>query len=261
MCISLLYLVRRRIKVFKKLLRIFLLGIVILNLITPTYIKAYGKFNEGFNENFTVCIDPGHQGKGDPKGEPVAPGSSNKKARVSSGTAGVATKKAEHVVNLEASMILKDLLMQKNYNVVMTRETADVNISNAERAEISNNANADITIRIHCDSINDSGKTGATILVPAKDSQYTKNIYTESNKYAEILKKILQENNIKVNGIFERSDITGFNWSKVPVVILEMGFMSNFNEDKMLSDPNYQKILMESVAKSIDVYSEENYKN
>lgn len=98
---------------FKKLLRIFLLGIVILNLITPTYIKAYGKFNEGFNENFTVCIDPGHQGKGDPKGEAVAPGSSNKKARVSSGTAGVATKKAEHVVNLEASMILKDLLMQK----------------------------------------------------------------------------------------------------------------------------------------------------
>ena len=64
---------------FKKLLRIFLLGIVILNLITPTYIKAYGKFNEEFNENFTVCIDPGHQGKGDPKGEPVAPGSSNKR--------------------------------------------------------------------------------------------------------------------------------------------------------------------------------------
>lgn len=229
--------------------------LIILNLITPISISAY-ELDEK-NENFTVCIDPGHQGKGDSKCEPVAPGSSNKKPRVSSGTAGVATKKAEHVVNLEAAMILKDLLIQKNYNVIMTRETEDVNISNAERAEIANNANANITIRIHCDSINDGGKTGATILVPSKDGQHTKNIYCESNKYAEILKKTLQDSNVKVNGIFERSDITGFNWSRVPVVILEMGFMSNYNEDKMLSDPSYQKLLMECVSQSIDKYCEE----
>lgn len=239
----------------RKLLVVFVSILVMLNLITPISASVYeedGKI-EGENKSFTVCIDPGHQEKGDPKGEPIAPGSGNKKPRVSSGTAGIATKKAEHVVNLEAAMILKDLLVQKNYNVIMTRETADVNISNAERAEIANNAN--ITIRIHCDSINDSGKTGATILVPAKNSQYTKNIYCESNKYAEILKKSLQNNNIKVNGVFERNDITGFNWSKVPVIILEMGFMSNYNEDKMLSDPNYQKLLMESVSESIDKYS------
>lgn len=241
----------------RKLLMVFISIVLMLNLITPISASIYeedGKI-EGENKSFTVCIDPGHQEKGDPKGEPIAPGSGNKKPRVSSGTAGIATKKAEHVVNLEAAMVLKDLLVQKNYNVIMTRETADVNISNAERAEIANNANANITIRIHCDSINDSGKTGATILVPAKNSQYTKNIYCESNKYAEILKKSLQNNNIKVNGVFERNDITGFNWSKVPVVILEMGFMSNYNEDKMLSDPNYQKILMESVSESIDKYS------
>ena len=241
----------------RKLLMVFISIVLMLNLITPISASIYeedGKI-EGENKSFTVCIDPGHQEKGDPKGEPIAPGSGNKKPRVSSGTAGIATKKAEHVVNLEAAMILKDLLVQKNYNVIMTRETADVNISNAERAEIANNVNANITIRIHCDSINDSGKTGATILVPAKNSQYTKNIYCESNKYAEILKKSLQNNNIKVNGVFERNDITGFNWSKVPVIILEMGFMSNYNEDKMLSDPNYQKLLMESVSESIDKYS------
>ena len=57
--------------------------------------------------------------------------------------------------------------------------------------------------------------------------------------------------------MFERNDITGFNWSRVPVVILEMGFMSNYNEDQMLSDPTYQKLLMRCVAESIDKYSEE----
>ena len=227
----------------RKLLVVFVSILVMLNLITPISASIYEDDEkiESKNESFTVCIDPGHQEKGDSKGEPVAPGSGNKKPRVSSGTAGIATKRAEHVVNLEAAMVLKDLLVQKNYNVIMTRESADVNI----------------TIRIHCDSINDSGKTGATILVPAKNSQYTKNIYCESNKYAEILKKTLQNNNVKVNGIFERSDITGFNWSRVPVVILEMGFMSNYNEDRMLSDPKYQKLLMECVSESIDKYSEE----
>ena len=230
--------------------------LIIFSLSASTYTKAYECNKEGeiLNKEFTVCIDPGHQGKGDPKGEPVAPGSGNKKPRVSSGTAGIATKKAEHVVNLEAAMILKDLLVQKNYKVIMTRETADVNISNAERAEIANNANADITIRIHCDSINDSGKTGATILVPAKNSQYTKNIYCESNKYAEILKKTLQNNNIKVNGVFERNDITGFNWSRVPVVILEMGFMSNYNEDEMMSNAQYQRKMMQSIADGVEEY-------
>lgn len=243
----------------RKVAVIFISILVMLNLITPISASVYEEDEkiESKNKSFIVCIDPGHQEKGDPKGEPVAPGSGNKKPRVSSGTAGIATKKAEHVVNLEAAMILKDLLVQKNYNVIMTRETAEVNISNAERAEIANNANANITIRIHCDSINDSGKTGATILVPAKNSQYTKNIYCESNKYAEILKKTLQSNNIKVNGVFERNDITGFNWSRVPVIILEMGFMSNYNEDRMLSDPKYQKLLMECVSESIDKYSEE----
>lgn len=242
----------------KKLLTVSICILIILNIITPIYTSACetDDENQNTNKSFTVCIDPGHQGKMDSKGEPVSPGSANKKPRVSSGTAGVATKKAEHIVNLEASMILKDLLVQKNYNVIMTRETADVNISNVERAEIANNANANMTIRIHCDSINDSGKTGATILVPSKDSQHTKGIYCESNKYAEILKQTLQDNNVKVNGVFERNDITGFNWSRVPVVILEMGFMSNYNEDKMLSDPNYQKLLMECVAQAIDKYCE-----
>ena len=61
----------------------------------------------------------------------------------------------------------------------------------------------------------------------------------------------------KVNGIFERDDLTGFNWSTVPVILVEMGFMSNYNEDQMLSDPTYQKLLMRCVVESIDKYSEE----
>lgn len=208
-------------------------------------------------KDFVVCIDPGHQAKGDPKGEPVAPGSGSKKARVASGTAGVGTKKPEYAVNMEAAIILKDLLTKKGYKVVMTRETNDVNVSNIERAEIANNANADMTIRIHCDSIDNGGKTGSVLVVPDKNGQHTKGIYPESYKFAEYLKKALQDSGVKVNGIFERADMTGFNWSKVPVVIFEMGFMSNWNEDKMLCDRNYQTKLMEAVVLALDAYKAE----
>ncbi|MCF0148876.1 MAG: N-acetylmuramoyl-L-alanine amidase [Clostridium sp.] len=234
----------------KKFIVSIMLLILLIN-VNNTVIRADNNDN---NNNFTICIDPGHQKKMDSKPEPVAPNSSNKKPRVSQGTKGIGSKKAEYIVNLEASLLLKDILIEKGYNVIMTRENNEVNISNAERAEIANKAKANMTIRIHCDSLKDASKTGASILIPSKNSKNTKSIYEESNKFANILKENLKTQGIKVNGIFERNDITGFNWSTVPVVILEMGFMSNHSEDKMLCDPSYQKKLMNIVAESIDKY-------
>ena len=201
-----------------------------------------------------ICIDPGHQSKGDPNPEPVAPGSGQQKARVSSGATGVATKKPEYILNLEASMVLQHILEGKGYEVIMTRETHDINISNSERAILANQKNADMVIRIHADSLNNSGKTGASILIPSKDSKYTSSIYEDSNRCAELIKKDFQNNGIKINGIFERNDLTGFNWSKVPVVLIEMGFLSNYNEDQMMSNPEYQRKLMQSIADGVQEY-------
>ncbi|MGL4346136.1 MAG: N-acetylmuramoyl-L-alanine amidase family protein [Cellulosilyticaceae bacterium] len=201
-----------------------------------------------------ICIDPGHQAKGDAKSEPIAPGASARKARVSSGTAGVGTKKAEYIINLEAATILKQMLENKGYQVVMTREIHEVNMSNSERAQVANKAGADMTVRIHCDSISNGEKTGASLLVPSKESSYTKAIYTPSYQYAECLKQSLVAKGVKVNGIFERADMTGFNWSKVPVIVFEMGFMSNWNEDQMLASRDYQTKLMEAVTVALDQY-------
>lgn len=233
-------------KILKKASYILLAGMMSITSVPRIWAK----------EHFVVCIDPGHQAKGDPKGEPIAPGSGNKKARVASGTTGVATKKPEYAVNLEAALILKDLLAQKGYEVVMTREVNEVNVSNVERAEIANKAQADMTIRLHCDSIGNGGKSGAVLIVPSKAGTHTAGIYKPSYDYAQLLKKSLEARGVKVNGIFERGDMTGFNWSKVPVIIFEMGFMSNWNEDRMLSDKGYQQKLMEAVVEALDGYNQ-----
>lgn len=235
----------------KKLKKVIVLGIVCL-LALNYFVSAYAE------ENFIVCIDPGHQAKGDPKGEPIAPGSSQKKARVASGTTGVATKKPEYVVNREAALILKRLLEEKGYKVVMTREVDEVNVSNVERAKIANDAKADMTIRLHCDSINNGGKTGAVLIVPSKTGRHTQAIYEPSYQFAKCLEKSLKASGVKVNGVFERGDMTGFNWSKVPVIIFEMGFMSNWNEDQMLSDASYQTKLMTAIITALEVYRVQN---
>ena len=225
-------------KIFNLTLSIFCLALFLSKINMDKLQTFVGK--ELKNDKIVVCIDPGHQEKGDSNLEPIAPGSSRKKARVSSGATGVATKKPEYVLNLETSMILRDMLEEKGYEIIMTRVTHDVNISNAERAILANEKNADIVIRIHADSLNDSSKTGASILCPAKND-YTGPIYEESERMAKIIKDNMSNMGIKVNGVFERDDITGFNWSKVPVVIVEMGFLSNYNEDLLMSDVNYQK--------------------
>lgn len=206
------------------------------------------------SQKYLICIDPGHQAKGDWKSEPIGPGSSYQKARVSSGTVGISTKKPEYVLNLEASEILKHILMNKGFEVIMTRETHDINISNMERATLANDKNANMVIRIHADGSDNTSITGASLLVPSQKGKYTSSIFEASCECADLIKNKMDNGGFKVNGVFERDDLTGFNWSKVPVVLVEMGFMSNYNEDQMMSNPDYQRKLMQSIADGVEEY-------
>ncbi len=235
---------------------IIAIGIILLGTSNP-YVKldkVTNLINRGVSSNkeILIYIDPGHQEKGDSNLEPIAPGSPNKKPRVSSGATGVATKKPEYVLNLEASTVLKNILESKGFKVKMTREAHDVNISNAERATLANKDKANMVIRIHADSLDNSGKTGASILIPQENGKYTSSIYEPSYKCAEFIKFSMERSNVQVNGIFQRDDLTGFNWSQVPVVLVEMGFLSNYNEDQMMSNPKYQRKLMQSIADGIE---------
>ena len=208
------------------------------------------------NGQYVICIDPGHQIKGDMSQEPVAPGSSEKKFKVSWGTQGVATKIPEYELTLSASKILKKDLEKMGFKVIMTRETNDVNITNSERAIFANDNNADLVIRIHADGSDDSSTTGASLHIPSQDSQYTSKIYPESNECAKLISLQMKQDGFKVNSIYQRSDLTGFNWSKVPVVLVEMGFMSNPEEDQKMAETSYQEKMMKSVAEGAQSYFE-----
>ncbi|MEG0577891.1 MAG: N-acetylmuramoyl-L-alanine amidase [Romboutsia sp.] len=191
----------------------------------------------------TIVIDPGHSSVGNRDQEPVSPGLSETKAKDVLGATGSYTNIPENETTISVSLLLKEKLEKVGYNVIMTKKSVSESLSNIERANIGNKNNADLVIRIHADSANSSSARGASALVPSIN-QYTQGIYNLSEKYGtSILNTYTNELNIHSRGVIERDDITGFNWSKVPVVILEMGFLSNENEDKFISNSeNHEKI-------------------
>lgn len=205
-----------------------------------------------------IAIDPGHQIKGNYDKEPVGPGATEQKAKVSSGTQGRTTKVPEHQFNLELSLKLKEAFTEAGYTVILTREVAEVDISNAERAELANEAGADIFIRIHADGSDNTAANGISVLYPSENNPYVAELSPDSKRLAQsVLDGLCKATGAKKRGIVKRDDLTGTNWAKMPVIVVEAGFMTNEAEEKKLISPEYQKLLVQGLLEGVREYFEE----
>ncbi|NMF07115.1 N-acetylmuramoyl-L-alanine amidase [Clostridium beijerinckii] len=198
-----------------------------------------------------VVIDPGHSSKGNKEMEKQSPDSGVMKIKDPGGAQGISTKTPEYAVNMKVALKLKNMLEENNITVIMTKTKDTENPGNIERAEIGNINNANLSVRIHCDSSESQSVKGASMLIPAPIG-YAKDISGISKKYGQImLDNLVLTAGMNNKGVVERSDLTGFNWSKVPVVLIEMGFMSNQEEDQLLNNDNYQNKLARGLCKGI----------
>ena len=199
-----------------------------------------------------IGIDPGHQAQANYDKEPIAPGSSETKAKVASGTSGVRTGISEYVTDLEIALKLRDALEAEGCTVYMTREVNEIDISNLERAEMMNELGVDLVLRIHCDGATDKSANGIGMFV-----RQTSEKQAESEAAAKVLLEAMSEaTGAKARGVFLRDTYTMNNWSVVPCILVEMGYMSNPDEDEKLNDPAYQVKLVQGMVEGIARYFE-----
>jgi len=202
-----------------------------------------------------IAIDPGHQSRGNYEREQNGPGSLNFNTKVATGTRGVYTGVPEYQLVLEVSLQLRDELIARGFDVFMIRETHDVNITNRERAVMASESGADIFLRIHANGSTSQNAHGIKVLTSTTNNPYIPHLYQESRALAEaVLCEMVTATGARNMGIMWSDNMTGNNWSTIPVIIVEMGFMTNPQEDELMQTPEYQRRLVLGMVRGVERY-------
>ena len=92
-------------------------------------------------------------------------------------------------------------------------------------------------------------------MAPSSDNPYVSQLSPASSHLSQcILDAYCNATGFQNLGVQFYDNMTGINWSSVPVTILEMGFMTSENDDRKMNDPSFQNTMVQGIADGIDAY-------
>ena len=208
-----------------------------------------------FAKGKVIVIDAGHQENENRQLEPIGPGATEQTIKMAAGISGVASGKKEYEVTLAVAKKLKVQLRKQGYTVVITRNENKTNLSNRDRAQIANKAKADAYIQLHAAGSDNSTLQGAMTICPTENNPYCAQNYLKSKKLSKcIIQGVVEETECQNRHYWETDTLSEINWSRVPVTVLEMGYMSNAEEDLNIADARYQNKIVIGIANGLEKY-------
>ncbi len=202
-----------------------------------------------------VAIDAGCQAKANAEKEPIGPASQTKKAKMPEGAVGAATGVKEYELTLAVAKQLQTELKARGYEVVMIRESHDVNLSQAERSKIANNSDAEIFIRLSANSMDNSSIYGAMAMCMTEYNPYNSELSSDSYRLSkQIINNICSNTGTKNRGVQKVDNSSAINWCEIPVSVVEMGFLTNPDEDRWLQSEEYQGKIVAGISDAVDSY-------
>ncbi|HAX62207.1 MAG TPA: hypothetical protein DCX95_06630 [Elusimicrobia bacterium] len=214
-------------------------------LIICFFIKVFG-YAGGLSGKIIV-VDPGHAAK-----------NSNGKI-VNYGCKSASGVKEMDVV-VDISEILGGLFLQQGATVYFTRDRQNYwrsaesqDADNQARAEFANSKNADLFLRVHCNWSPNKKKRGVLVLWFKDDSKkLAETVYEE-------ISAIGGKSGVVVDGI-RSQHLVGFEFAKVPSILIEYGYLSNKSDEKLLKDKKYLQKVSEAIVQGLKKHFEKNKK-
>ncbi len=205
------------------------------------------------DKGLLIVLDPGHASQVPGTMEPIGPGASEMKEADTEGTFGSASGLHEYDLTMDVAEKLRAELEERGYEVKLTHHDTFNPISCSERAAVANENKADAFIRIHANGSENTEANGAMTVCITKENPYHPELYSASVRLSEILlDTYCTQTGANREYVWETDSMTGNNWAEVPTSLIELGYMSNPDEDLRMNQDSYQKTMCNAIADGLD---------
>mgnify|MGYP001379804498 CR=1 FL=1 len=169
----------------------------------------------------------------------------------------MATGINEYELNLAVSLKVRDILEERGYDVYMIRETHDVISAIPSVQNLPRRTEQTFSCVYTRTAIRTVGLRSTHDGTEQQKYVSSGDVISKSQKLSQkMIAAFCKDTGAKNRDVIYTDSMSGINWSTIPVTIIELGFMSNPSEDRLMATEDYRNKMAQGIADGIDAYYE-----